>query len=1555
MRNALAALLSGLLFAVAATAAELPRFDQTPPDRRVPGTRYVDEGGQVIYWPRAQPTSAEVYGNKLHQYPNYRRGYADKDYVTDGFDAARLGTLPPPGQHPRLYVTPDDFQRIRDHVAKGDAAPYYFRVFWAVFKQQTGVGDDGRIAPDKIADVTGTGYSMVNPFLRQIIYAQIMNDEALGQELARRLAAQAREDLKVIELYDQQPFRDNFWVVSDTRWLPDGHPMKGRGQWYWPMYPEAYDYAWRWLDDAGRAAVRQVLAAIIRDRFTHFMELPANHHLINHASMAMLFASYFLALEGEAGYDAKQYAVVREKFDEVLEYYISPSGVMYENVKGFLPWQIYLDMARREGGRPLRHPHLFAHMRQAIFTARNVQSTYASWTRPPVRVSPENNAFAKAFWDPRGDWRSRTWQVEGSGHALMFLAMMHYFYPARKDFDLVFKATCHTANLDFVLDQSLATWVRDLEFPALMLAFASDGILGDDGKPVDWNRTPVDFMPETTHADLERGLGQMRSSWDADALQLNVDCRSDFYTGGHETPDLGNFNFAAHGIYWAPYFGAYQPAVHRNVITVDGQNGSMPSVGGDFLSQEDTPVATTAVMEYSRGMQFNQQTRNELIRHPKLSLPFHQWMAGGYGWGRTRTWQAACAPSSRWFEEYQASVDFGHWDCQNTGGAFYERLLPEVAYAWRTLQLVKGAHPFLLILDDVRLDDQVHDFRFNLNLNPDLVLISQPMADEMILGRADMAKRHQGVGREWAWQIPQREPLLLVKVLHRDTAAEFPRPGYAMADNKAMVTIPARTVSPSFKTLIYPYRQGDPTPGISWSEDRTRLTIALGEDVFEYVFGTADRGRTVFAMRRNGAPAQVTAGRPPRPVLAGLPPVHRGSRYAKEGPALGPPPQPRDPDPVSLRVFTDTATLAFVSTGPGQEVRYTLDGAAPGRDSTLYLGPVAIADSAIVKAVTRSRYWPFGQQDVSEVVEARFVKQSPLPPQAPARTTLAPGLLCDVFEIFRPEWDRDGFVNPSVNYLPDVAKYTPLLTVATPGFALPPVRGQQPIEEVYKGYYRFRGYLDMAATGVYRFAILSNGPLRLAVAGQTVIEETGYYHLDQRERYGQIALAAGLHQVELTVCDPIFWKKERDGEMPFAVRYAVADQPLTDLAHVLAPAAELTKHRANRFAAAQTEIPLLTAQAPREQLVRGLVRATYARVALVPASDGWLFSQKAGPAGLFDTGRLSPVCTELADDEIAGSDYDGQLYVYTGWYKAPYDGVYRFALDGKGNNQLALDSKVIVQNNVPGEQVDGRIRLQAGYHEFVLKYGRSPGGVKVQTPADSGLVALTLGDLFRPTSPKLLDDPESFLVLGLPEAAYAKPEQTVKTSQGSYRLGVTGAKVVGDSALGQVIELTGEQSGLRLYDWPCVGRYLTMAFWVKLPDQAPSKEYLQIGREGATGLLDSRGVSVSFPRFYVTGNSVRIKDLEQGKWVHLTLEWGPTTKVFVNGELVSTRYAAGDPCMQSRPQNHNARSEQMQLFVGRDGSFRGWVAGLRVYDALLANDYVKALYTKSRKPHDPAP
>ncbi len=1541
-----------------ACAAAPPRFANTPPEKRIEGTVYRDEAGELIYWPKGLVTAEEVYGGKLHIKPEPTRGYTAEDFHTEGFAVERLTPPPAPGVHPRLYITPSDLERIRENAGLGDKAPRMFQRYWLMVVRDGKIGKDGDVTASPFV---GMGYSMTNPFICQAIYAQVMNDEKLGKALAANMAKAATEDLRALDLFDQQSFGDNWWVVSDTRWLPDGHPYKPKGQWYWTSYPEGYDLTHRWMTDEQRADVRNALARIFnKNRYTHFMELPNSRHLINHASMAMLWLAFGLAIEGEEGFCAETYRAARDEFEDVLDWYISPAGIMYENVKGFLPWQLYLAIARRENGRILQHPHILNHIRRSLFTVNNVNHTHIAWSRPPCR----NRETAKTFFDPRNP-ESRGWQVTCSGHPHVLLAMMNWFYPNRPDIDMVYKAWEYRMNHEFMHAPELRTWTRPLELPAIMLAFADDGMKDKDGTPIDWRKTPFTLEKELSFADLERGIADMRSSWDKDALSMTIECRSDFYTGGHETPEFGNFTLSANGVYWVPYQGPYQPALHRNVVTIDGLNGEYPPAPARFQSMEDKGITATAVMDYSEAMQFKQMQRAEMILHPKLEIPFHHWMRGWYGWGVKRNWQLNYFPHLRWFNEYYASTDQGHWDGQNTAGSFLERILPPVKYAWRTAQLTRGKHPYLLILDDIETDGKKHAFRWNLSFYKDVTLMKQPKANQLILCRLDVPwSRSHGspAHHEAARYTPKNgEPLLYIEVLNRNTADEHPHAGFEVVDNWPMIVVPAHTAAPGYKVLVYPYKHGEPVPSTEWNEDKTKLVITIGDQNDTYVFAEAAEGRTVYTMTRDGKQVDAVQGRPAKPVFEGMPPQHRPSRYATGGQQLGPPPQPKDPMPTETLVFVDEATLAFGSVGSGQEIRYTTDpaspegfaaasGSAPAETWQLYTGPVTISESTTVKAITHSRYWPFGETADSQVAEAEFIKQVPAPPLNTEHRTLNTGLICRVYEIYRMHWNTTGHVDPTLSMLPPLHKYAPILAVATPGFALPPVQPQKPIEETYRGYYRFSGVVSIAETGAYTFKIHSNGPVALAVSGREIIDETGLYHLDLTDRFGQIALAAGQHDVELVVCDPIFWKKGREGDMDFAVelsRDGGAFEPIT-AAMCAAPAAELKEHTSNPFAPKTADLPSFKAVSPKGKLINDLTKSVYNHSEKVKIAEGWLYSQKAGPEGLLDIDRKAELARAPAAGQIDGSDYDGQIHVYRGYYKAPYDGVYQFVLDGNGNNQMRIGRKVVVQNNVPGFRSDGRVKLAGGYHPIDLRFGRSGGIVRVRTPADSKPLSLSRGDIFCAAATKPIDDIRMFCVLDLPVKDYAKAERTVKCPLGKYKLEIDGASVVDDETMGKVIEFSGEESGLHLTDWPALKRGLTFSFWMRADDPRKPGSLLALSGEGAEAALYGGGIRAKYSRYGGVHHRFDVST-----WNHVVLVFGYTVRIFINGEEKDAHYAKGDPTFAGRPNNLNSRTEQLHLFCGRGGGrhyFKGRVRDIRVTTGALNGEDVNRLYDDAAKP-----
>lgn len=270
--------------------------------------------------------------------------------------------------------------------------------------------------------------------------------------------------------------------------------------------------------------------------------------------------------------------------------------------------------------------------------------------------------------------------------------VMSYLYPGRKDFDFVYKSYNTAKNYDFRgLDYN--SWIRDLEDPAIRLWSAHDGLTDDAGSVINYNQQEVDFTDRLSISDPERGVAELMSSWDKDALRTRIEARSDAYTGGHETPEFGNFTVSADGVGWAPYQGPYQPVIARNVITIDGFSGKYPPVPARFVDLVDTPDASSLVMDYAEALQFTQPGKTWLIDSPSLKTQFHSWMRPFSGWDFDRDMQFPFMPHLRWLNENKASTDFSHWDGQNPWPQYFKRVLSPVTRAWRTLNLIRGERP----------------------------------------------------------------------------------------------------------------------------------------------------------------------------------------------------------------------------------------------------------------------------------------------------------------------------------------------------------------------------------------------------------------------------------------------------------------------------------------------------------------------------------------------------------------------------------------------------------------------------------------------------------------------------------------------------------------------------------------------------------------------------------------------------------------------------------------------------------------------------------------------
>lgn len=218
-------------------------------------------------------------------------------------------------------------------------------------------------------------------------------------------------------------------------------------------------------------------------------------------------------------------------------------------------------------------------------------------------------------------------------------------------------------------------------------------------------------------------------------------------------------------------------------------------------------------------------------------------------------------------------------------------------------------------------------------------------------------------------------------------------------------------------------------------------------------------------------------------------------------------------------VFAGSETVRMLSETPNVEIRYTLDGTPPGRDSLLYTGPITITeDTEIAARAYRLREdgtpWPAVGEDF-EVNGTHFTvpsyafyrKETPCEPVAVPREDLTPGLN---YEYLEGPWWR---LYASGHWLP--AQRT--------GVAQ---REMDLSEVATKSAYmmRYKGYLDIPRDGVYTFhapeemvkMITANSyDLRLYVDG----EECSFCQFWHAQGTWSIPLKAGLHRFQLDFAD----------------------------------------------------------------------------------------------------------------------------------------------------------------------------------------------------------------------------------------------------------------------------------------------------------------------------------------------------------------------------------------------------------------------------------------------------
>ena len=1240
---------------------------------------------QAPTWqPRAiLPAAEALRGDFWPASPDVKVNYTDPT-----FDDARLDKAPAPGVHPRVLITPTDLDKIRAKVALGDKAPLTFRCMWERVKAGRGA-----------------------------FYALAAQDDTLGRELAAKYVKKMQGLEAKLDAMDKQPDRDNLWVVqrSMTAANDPNNPAEIADA-------ADYDYLYQWLSPDERTLARRILTRITAQRISCFMTVPDHFMVNNHQAFGMEFMKLLLAIEGEEGFDQQVYDLAVKKIRAFLTWDLDPDGMCYETVKGWQNTSILYAVGRRERDL-LRHGHLQAKMR---FFRAALRWEGGKWL---IRDEMRNSAF-HVIW------------------------MMHYLHPSDPNMDLLYKASLSTHP--FLTDTTSRDGSPVGVDNELLLLFADNGMADKNGKPLDWtDQKQIDQLNlPTTWTSNQRGYLYARNSWRKDDLTVTLACKQDFFYNGHEGSEHGRFTLAADGINWARDVNMLfnKSAIAQNMLSIDGRGAKWPPTPATWLGVQNTPAGVAGTGDYKDGYSYTKCSQIHPLDFPSGKLPYYAPLTTG-NYTLTRDLQAPFQDQiSRFYDGY-AHTDYGPWSGETRLIEQYRNWNP-MRRAFRTLQLTRGQYPYVLILDDAQKDDQLHQYDWNMTLPDDVCLVSSKITEfanqatepvnggisELILGKANTPRNAERTEFYQPIYAPKKgDPMLLVRVLNRNAEYGFPPPRVEQSGIFNRVVIPARSVSPDFRIMLFPHHNGDALPRTTWSNDRTRLAVEIGDQKDVYYFGTADAGRTVFAFERNGKMVQTSDATPARPVLK-----IRNDRFDANDLRYR-----RDADRAPVYLFDRDLSIAFEPTlNPTAQIHYTLDGSEPTASSPLYQAPISITKSAVLKASIIDPKWVCGPQ-ASQTLTVNVEQRQPAAPAATAPGELQAGLLARVYEIKTVIWNDRGFFVGTKVMMPNVAAQTPLVTTTSNGFVIPLATPAQPLTMQTKGFYRFTGLFNAPRRGIYQFAVDSCGPVTLDVAGQTAIEVTRQYHLQQAVRKGEVALDAGWQAIELVVCDPLFWKINTDNPMPLSVSYRInGGDPTPVVANQLAYRPELGITAAPRPTPAVhqaiTALPLLE---------RGTELAVFERI-----------GQRRQP-DFFDTDKLIPRRQAMAS-EIAASSNSDLVNVYDGYFFAPADGVYSFDLPGRSDvkltasdatfvtrsafgeasteagafqSQLRIGDEVVVQRGVPGRNPLRQVTLKAGYHPISIRLGETRPQALVTYPDGSNKL-LAGDDLFRPARVSILPE-----------------------------------------------------------------------------------------------------------------------------------------------------------------------------------------------------------------------
>ena len=776
-------------------------------------------------------------------------------YDYSGFNYSLLGSkVPAPGVYPRLLFSPEDLPMLQKHIAENKMAQKSMTEIEVLFKKtwfdpstsdgklfdQLAKGDFDKNVP---AGMGTNAYAVVgltkdfkpgiqtshtnyitNCLTTMALYCLLTDNDVLGKKVADALCNYYIIADKLVE---------NHLRTSDSEFGISGDDANN-AETAWRgmigMVPHmdlalSLDYAGKYMTPEQRRFVQLLIAKATYGRRTGGGDGPRRGWRdINHVTWHLTHHLTIAAIEGLDGFDPEAYASGCELTSDFLEWGIDNKGQMFEsNGKsggGFEFEMLAMIMQARRGDNLFGHPHLRKMLTAQVYT-----------------TSPNRKETLSS-----GTWGGSSFTLSGT-------LILKSFYPNDRAADFLLQngypdINCSTFDLAAYKSQlernSHGVRLPGANYPAFVMPFP----YATDWKP-------------TTRADLKIPNNTENATW------LCFHTRNNHYIGsGHHHADIGMYYFSGLGVNWiteSPSPKAYSGRYHNEVI-IDGKAESEgPAAGGDYIGANLKPMGAFS----SENMTYSYT---------------YQWCTQVSKWGEGFNtidssvakdgWELETRPDN--FKYFVGTTHYKMrywWPTYNFSNYMpnLRALWNPVEYVYRSAGLIKGSHPYSIIVDDAKKDANNHLYQWTAMTAKGVWKADYKEVPQgaVVLGYDDRLVKQWDKGTNVAPLSPSKgDPLLLVYSIANNNDENKVLMEYVKEDTKQnginftnfastigaynRLAINRNTVTANFKVLLIPFRYGEELPIYSTVNNKTTITWKDGQkDVLDFNLDATNRTKVV--------------------------------------------------------------------------------------------------------------------------------------------------------------------------------------------------------------------------------------------------------------------------------------------------------------------------------------------------------------------------------------------------------------------------------------------------------------------------------------------------------------------------------------------------------------------------------------------------------------------------------------------------------------------------------------------------------------------------------------